>query len=148
MQRIYLNGHCNGAYFMVVTPAYIALNCFYHLKWSRETRRTWPTRLGRKKEAFAASVKSVFETTWASAWPKALGRPAVRNRGWVRKTRFLRVQNRCNWVQIEINMIPWDSGRTIIVKSAAFVFIEHTYMQRIYPNGHVMGAYFMVFRPT
>ena len=132
---------------MVVTPTYIALNCLYHLNWSRETRRTWPTRLGSKKEALASSVKSVFETTWASAWPWALGRPAVRKGGVVRKTQFLCVQNRYKWVHIERNMISWDSGRTNIDKSAAFMFIEPAYMQRIYPNGHVMGAYFMVFRP-
>ena len=45
-------------------------------------------------------------------------------------------------------MIPWDSGRTTIVKSAAAMYMDLIYVQRIYPNGHYIGAYFMVFTPT
>ena len=66
----------------------------------------------------------------------------------IRENRFLRGQNRCKWVKFDRNMIPWDSGRITIVKSAAAMYLDLIYVQRIYPNGHYTGAYFMVFIPT
>ena len=56
MQRIYPNGHFNGAYFMVFTPTKMALNCPDHLQSSRKTRRTWPMRLEGKYKAHAATT--------------------------------------------------------------------------------------------
>ena len=72
----------------------------------------------------------------------------MRKGGGVRQTRFLRGQNRCKWVEFERNMIPRDYGQTTVVKSAALMCMGPIYMQRIYPNGHFNGAYFMVFTPT
>ena len=63
----------------------------------------------------------------------------------VRENRFLRGQNRCKWVNFDRNMIPWDSGRTTIVKSPALICIYPQFVQRIYCNGHFSGGYFMVF---
>ena len=148
MQRIYPNGHFWGAGLMVFTPTKMALHCPDHLQSSRKTRRTWPMRLEGMYEALAATTSPVFETNCASAWPWALGRPAVRAQGRVRRTRFLSGQNRCKWVEFDRNMIPWDSGQTTIVKSAAPMCMDPIYMQRIYPNGHFNGAYFIVFTPT
>ena len=148
MQRIYPNGHFNSAYFMVFTPTKMALHCPFHLQSSRKTRRTWPMRLEGMYEALAATTSPVFETNCASAWPWALGRPAVSAQGGVRRTRFLSGQNRCKWVEFDRNMIPWDSEQTTIVKSAAPMCMDPIYMQRIYPNGQVMCPCFMVFALT
>ena len=82
MQRIYPNGHFNGAYFVVFTPTKMALHCPFHLQSSRKTRRTLPMRLEEMYEALATTTKPVFETNCASAWPWALGRPAVSATGW------------------------------------------------------------------
>ena len=51
-------------------------------------------------------------------------------------------------MEFERNIIPWGSGQITIVKSAALVCMDPIYIQRIYPNGHFMDAYFMVYTPT